>query len=236
MIIRKCFELTSNYYTFLINICFCRDYDLKTLLYETSRNNDLYMTAAVVHASSDIKDLNDLQGKRACFPSYNGIAYNTILHELRTHNLLENSICPYEESLGHYFGSTCIPGLNTNSKNLNQLCNRNLYDGEKGAFRCLAENKADVAFIDLKTIQNYTGKYKIYGNYSLEIENFLSKVSLTNHFFDLILSRHSIVTFTSNLSKIKPKFLINLKKKNYLSIYIYIYLFKAAFFDKERKY
>jgi hypothetical protein len=48
------------------------------------------------------------------------------------------------------------------------LCS-DLYNGESGAFRCLATGEGEVAFIELRTIKENTGNSKMQTYYLLHI-------------------------------------------------------------------
>jgi hypothetical protein len=51
-----------------------REFGLRPLLYEYTKNlRSVHRVAAVVHTNSPIKNIRDLEGKRACFTVYNGV-------------------------------------------------------------------------------------------------------------------------------------------------------------------
>jgi hypothetical protein len=59
--------------SFCIYICF-REFSLTPLLYEYTKNlRSVHTVAAVIHTNSQIKHIEDLKGKRACFSVYNGV-------------------------------------------------------------------------------------------------------------------------------------------------------------------
>lgn len=101
-------------------------------------------------------NLEDLVEKTACFPAFEGIAWTTAVNEFRKHKMIDE--CPYNRAMGDLFTKICAPGAN-NSLKVDSLCNGNVYHGEKGALRCLVDGVADVAFLDLNSIKNFTGKY-----------------------------------------------------------------------------
>ncbi|XP_063235650.1 transferrin-like isoform X2 [Bacillus rossius redtenbacheri] len=135
-----------------------RKYKLKPLLFEFSPDTSaLYEVAAVVKAGKGIRNIQDLKGKKACFPSYDGVGWNTMVSLLKNNGLLTKS-CPFSAALGEFFSEACVPGLNATS-NMNSLCPseiNNTFAGEAGAFKCLASGKGDVAFISMNTVKKYT--------------------------------------------------------------------------------
>ncbi|KAK7870386.1 hypothetical protein R5R35_000553 [Gryllus longicercus] len=140
-----------------------RKYNLTSILYEhINLASTAYNIAAVVLASSPIKSLEDLQGKRACFSQYDGTGWNSVIYILKKYNLL-SSICPYNKAIGTFFSEICLPGLNSSfSKNelINNICGDSAslekFSGEYGALECLRSGRGDVAFVPQKVIFNGT--------------------------------------------------------------------------------
>ncbi|GLV38042.1 Transferrin 3 [Carabus blaptoides fortunei] len=132
-----------------------RDYGLKTLLYEDVEPEDRYETVAVVKKDSEIRSFQDMKGKKACFPSYEGIAWNSMLYDFHKRKLLAND-CPYSLKAAKYFGDSCAPGAPPAApKSLTRLCNGNTasYEGDFGALKCLTIENADVAFVSKSTLR-----------------------------------------------------------------------------------
>lgn len=134
-----------------------RQYGLQPLLYEYARNlQDRYTVVAVVHADAEIYSFEDLRGKRACFPSYEGGAYLSALETIRY--MQHESMQPDQQQrhftsqdLTDYFAhDSCTWESNTQGK-----CNE-IYYGDEGALRCLAENRGQVAFVDMNVFKQFT--------------------------------------------------------------------------------
>lgn len=121
-----------------------RDFNLKPLLYEfTVEPYERYVVVAVVQGNSNIHSFNELRGKRACFPEFEGAAYVSVQQTLKNLSLtLSNS------NLRNFFsrGSCTWHAGSTN-------CDKDKHKGEFGALRCLAEGKGDVAFVNSATFQ-----------------------------------------------------------------------------------
>ncbi|KAK9721705.1 Transferrin [Popillia japonica] len=136
-------------------------YNLKTLFYEAVDKRGKYLTVAVVNSDSKIKKFKDLEGKRACFPMYGGVSWNTVISELNKRHLI--SKCPYEEALANFFGDSCVPDIPQNySSKLGKLCQANTFRGDEGALNCLMNGIADVAFVSANNLKTYalnTGKF-----------------------------------------------------------------------------
>ncbi|XP_017783463.1 PREDICTED: transferrin [Nicrophorus vespilloides] len=128
-----------------------KKYNLTTLFYETVTNDNKYITVTVVKSGSSYKTLSDLRGAKACFPKYDGIAWNSVLKYLSDEHLLDS--CPYEAGMAEFFGDSCVPDLPKNSsKSLKALC-QDYHEGEYGVLRCLEH--ADVAFLSKNSFEKY---------------------------------------------------------------------------------
>ncbi|XP_074070900.1 inhibitor of carbonic anhydrase-like isoform X1 [Macrotis lagotis] len=121
-----------------------------------------YAVAVVRKSDADLK-WGSLQGKKACHTAINRAAGWTIPMGL-IHN--QTNSCDIDK----YFSESCAPGADVNSSlctlcagspgtgGLNK-CAANIkekYYGFTGAFRCLAENKGDVAFVKHTTVLDNT--------------------------------------------------------------------------------
>lgn len=129
-----------------------RQYGLRPLLYEYAKNlEDRYTVVAVVHSDSEIYSFEDLRGKRACFPSYEGGAYLSALETIRymRHQSMHHHVT--SQDLTDYFArNSCTWQSSTQGK-----CNE-IYYGDEGALRCLAENHGHVAFVDMNVFKQFT--------------------------------------------------------------------------------
>lgn len=130
-------------------------YNLKPLFYETTFDSDKYLTVALVRASSPISTFGDLMGRSACFPVYDGVAWNSVAHVLQEFNLATK--CPPEAGLAEFFGPSCTPGLPKGlPKHMNTACgNQEMYKGEDGALRCLIHERGDVAFVSYNSLVRF---------------------------------------------------------------------------------
>nr|XP_029733414.1 transferrin-like [Aedes albopictus] len=124
-----------------------RDYKLKPILYEYSSTlEDKYVVVAVIRAGSKIKTGFDLRGKKACFPSYQGAAYLSVLESLMNHT---NFINECTDVSGYFSASSC--NWKADSK-----CT-SVFNGEEGSLRCLLEGNGDVAFMSYATYKKFKG-------------------------------------------------------------------------------
>lgn len=127
-----------------------KKYNLSTLFYETVSNDKKYLTVAVVKPDSGIKKFEDLRGKKACFPVYDGVAWNTVKNTMFNRSLI--STCSLDDDIASFFGSSCVPG--TGIETLEKICEDD-FDGEYGALHCLISGKGDVAFVSQNSISNF---------------------------------------------------------------------------------
>lgn len=129
-----------------------RHYGLTPLLYEYAKNlQDRYTVVAVVHTDAEIYSFEDLRGKRACFPSYEGGAYLSALETIRAMRNQSGQQHFATQDLTDYFAhDSCTWQSNQQGK-----CNE-IYYGDEGALRCLAENHGHVAFVDMNVFKQFT--------------------------------------------------------------------------------
>lgn len=121
-----------------------RDYNLRPILYEFSQDmHDRYATIALVHKDSNYETFEDLKGAKVCLPSYEGPAYLSLLETL--HNKTKDSTTLYK----YFHHDSCL---------WHPLSSHNcpdIYQGDEGALRCLAEG-GDVAFLSSSIYKQFT--------------------------------------------------------------------------------
>lgn len=127
---------------------------MKTVFFETVNDDDKYITVAVVDSNSKIDTFQDLRGKKACFPNFDGVAWNSVIYTLKNSNLLDS--CPFNQSMGNFFGDSCVPNLpNSLPNSLKRICKSEMFNGDEGALRCLNEGHGDVAFVSRNNLMKY---------------------------------------------------------------------------------
>lgn len=121
-------------------------FNLKPILYEYAEQTEHnYVIYAVVRVDSNIQDIEDLRGKKACFPGYESAAHLSVLQTLKELEIFSNNSCG--DDVKHYFSSeSCIWSTD-------RMCDEH-YRGDEGALRCL-EERGDVAFIGLEMIKKF---------------------------------------------------------------------------------
>ncbi|XP_059044807.1 transferrin-like [Achroia grisella] len=139
-----------------------RDYSVAPILHEATPIVEKASTVvAVVRADAAITDTSSLKGKRASFPTYDGVAWHSALRYFMTK---DNITC---SDMGHYFTEICAPGIeNYNvTRNVVKQFTKNCYvddgnilSGEIQALRAVVEGKSDVAFISMGTYNMYTAQ------------------------------------------------------------------------------
>ncbi|XP_065211083.1 transferrin-like isoform X2 [Planococcus citri] len=158
-----------------------RVFNLTTVMYQDNVLNGNYLITAVVRADrQDIRSLNDLKGKRACFPEYNGLAWNTFIQAAQKKSILPQ-VCPKIKAVSQFFKDLCVPGAidkdhkdynvtgvdnlcslcvkkSNNSKDNCEATFNNKFYGHFGAFSCLVGSNstsvADVAFVDYRQLMS----------------------------------------------------------------------------------
>lgn len=103
----------------------------------------------------------DLRGKRAHFPHFDGVAWHSVLHSLS-----KSQKEPCKDIIKDYFSEICAPGIEEYNVTdaVKAMYTKNCYvdgdtvlGGEVAALRALVEEKTDVAFISINTVNKYQG-------------------------------------------------------------------------------
>jgi len=124
-----------------------------------------YYGVAVVNKSfcNDKSTMNDLKGKRSCHTGYGKTSgWKLPLGKLTDTNVMQNDYNCRKDVPGdvqiaeNFFASGCAPGIpdsETMCENCDTSCDQDdKYYSYHGAFRCLAEDSGDVAFVKHDTI------------------------------------------------------------------------------------
>lgn len=103
--------------------------------------------------SFKINRLEDLRGRKACFPVYDGIAWNSVVKVLNEKKLLET--CPYTKAMAEFFGDSCVPNIPEQYKGtLGKRCTFRDHQDDYSAIKCL-NNGGDVAFISGNSFKKF---------------------------------------------------------------------------------
>lgn len=100
-----------------------------------------------------IDNIEDLRGKRACFPEYDGVAWNSVISKLREKGLLNK--CSYDEALNDFFGDICVGSNEALPEIFKNKCANELYQGDFGALQCLNHDIGDVAFVSKNNLEKF---------------------------------------------------------------------------------
>lgn len=133
------------------------EHGLQPLMYEYAADGAAkYVPVAVVRADSALHTMADLRGKRACFggATTDGAAFVSVWQTLKELHLIEapttqggaDDCNTPAKRVSAFFGA---PDAATAAPD-------GVYAGEMGALRCLADRRADVAFVDLAAFRNLT--------------------------------------------------------------------------------
>ncbi|GAB1603632.1 melanotransferrin-like [Argonauta hians] len=130
-----------------------------------------FYSVLVVDSNSNI-EINNMQGKKICFPSVgNAAGWVYPIAELIKKNLLTIKECnAIGRSVSDFFGSMCLPGgfdanynpFGNNPSSICEICAgsgsercsmRDPFSGYSGAFDCLRQGIGDMAFLRDDTVQ-----------------------------------------------------------------------------------
>ncbi|KAG5680182.1 hypothetical protein PVAND_009707 [Polypedilum vanderplanki] len=116
-----------------------RNFNLSPLLFEFSTDFESnHVTVAVVKKGSKIQSFLDIKGKTACFPSYEGSSFYSVMHELQQLKYIQDNC---SKSIDNFFSPASCYGQENCRKEFSE---------DNGALKCLNEF-GDIAFINLQT-------------------------------------------------------------------------------------
>ncbi|KAJ8034044.1 Melanotransferrin [Holothuria leucospilota] len=150
-----------------------KKYDLLPIMEEVyAGERKGYDALAVVRKSNTDVTIDNLRGKTTCHTGYGRTAgWNMPVGFLLEEGKMPSVGCQSSlESASQFFNLSCVPGAlaaakeGSDVRNLCALCNNpnqcsrseDLYAGYTGAFRCMIEQRADVAFIKTETVLENT--------------------------------------------------------------------------------
>ncbi|XP_036059755.1 melanotransferrin [Onychomys torridus] len=135
---------------------------------EEDRSNSYFVVAVVRRDSSYSFTLDELRSKRSCHPGLGSPAgWDVPIGSLIQRGFLRPKDCDVLTAVSEFFNGSCVPVNNPRNypPSLCALCvgdengrnkcvgsSQERYYGYSGAFRCLAENAGDVAFVKHTTV------------------------------------------------------------------------------------
>ncbi|XP_071653962.1 transferrin isoform X1 [Temnothorax longispinosus] len=128
-----------------------------------SSRQELNRIAAVVKRNSRFRVMKDLKGARAAFTGYRSVGWNAFVTLMRNESD-EDWDCSDAQAISKFFRDSCVLGWNSKDNhndlpaNLHSLCKEDAAHAgdDLSAFNYLASDIVDVAFVNLKIIENKT--------------------------------------------------------------------------------
>ncbi|NWQ73712.1 TRFM protein, partial [Columbina picui] len=144
--------------------------------YSADDNSNAYYAVVLVKRNlSNAFTISDLKGKKSCHTGLGRTAGWTIpIGMLIKRGIIKTRDCNIPQAVSEFFSASCVPSAKQDNypSKLCQLCigddrgnnkcsasSQERYYSYSGAFRCLAENSGDVAFVKHSTVfENTDGK------------------------------------------------------------------------------
>lgn len=215
--------------------------ELKAIARERNNHSDTASYAvAVVRVPSEIFTLQDLRNATACSSGFGEMAgWIAPIGTLIQQRLIPRETCSRSRETSQFFAGACIPGsgdyrYNVNVSGADVLCRQctgdqkgghiceksmfEVYNGETGAFRCLAERRGSVAFVTHTTPLAYTDRTFI------NTSDYWA-ASLRSDDFRLLCKQGGQATLNEyekcNIAQIPSRFIVtrsNISYKNYTDL------------------
>ncbi|XP_011156703.1 transferrin [Solenopsis invicta] len=136
---------------------------LKPIIHAMANNQELNRIAAIVRRNSKFRVIKDLKGAKAAFTGYRSVGWNAFITLMRNESD-ENWDCSDAQAVSKFFKDSCVLGWNNKDNdselpaNLYSLCKEGAEheSDDFSAFKYLASGVVDVAFVNLKVIENKT--------------------------------------------------------------------------------
>ncbi|XP_018340131.1 PREDICTED: transferrin isoform X2 [Trachymyrmex septentrionalis] len=137
---------------------------LKPIIHAMAHSRqELNRIAAVVKRNSRFRVMKDLKGAKAAFTGYRSVGWNAFVTLMRNESN-GNWDCSDAQAISKFFKDSCVLGWNNKNNgnelpaNLHSLCKEGAEhaDDDLSTFNYLASGVVDVAFVNLKVIENKT--------------------------------------------------------------------------------
>ncbi|XP_018049923.1 PREDICTED: transferrin [Atta colombica] len=137
---------------------------LKSIIHAMAHSRqELNRIAAVVKRNSKFRVMKDLKGAKAAFTGYRSVGWNAFVTLMRNESN-GNWDCSDAQAISKFFKDSCVLGWNNKNNgnelpvNLHSLCKEGAEHAgdDLSTFNYLASGVVDVAFVNLKVIENKT--------------------------------------------------------------------------------